>query len=87
MSIYMPSLTDDEMLRYADQAAVTDIEKELVKRYNALYDNAEGICYVEEFKASIWEIAKNLENTEERNCRAVSEELFAAIVKFEEAQR
>ena len=86
MSLYLPSLTDDELIRHSYQVATTDLEKELVKRYHALYDNAEAIPYVEVFKDAVWGVADNLGNVEGYSRSKASAELFDAVEKFEEAQ-
>ena len=56
MSIYLPSMTDEELLRHADQNAVTDLEKELMKRYHALAGNAEAserlFCAIQKFETA-----------------------------------
>lgn len=36
MEIYLPSFTDDELLRYAGVHATTDLEKELLARIETL---------------------------------------------------
>ena len=87
MTPYLLSMSNEELLRYAEQVAITELEQELVRRYNALHDNAEEISYVEDFKDAVWNIADALADTLGYNRTEASEELFDAIEKFEEAQR
>jgi len=87
MSLYLPSMSDSELLRYAEQSATTAVEEELVQRYHRLHDNAEAIEYVSEFKQVVWDQADALANVIGYNRTKASNLLFDAIQKFEGAQR
>ena len=51
MTLYLPSLTVDELFRHASQCATTELEKELVRRLELLCRNLDRIAYDASFNA------------------------------------
>ena len=84
MSAFLATLTDDELLRYAVQFAMTDLEKELIARQESLHANPERIPIVEIFKDKVWSIADELSDKDGLRRKAASTSLFNAITQFED---
>lgn len=42
--MYLPAMTDEELLRYADQAATTELEEELVNRFEGKLDEITNLA-------------------------------------------
>ena len=73
-AVYFPSMSDDEVIRYAETHAETTLEKTLVDRINKRHEPAK----VEQFVEDVRELARCMRNETE------AVELYELIDSFEQ---
>lgn len=77
--VYFPSMTLEEVLRYASQYAETELEKVLAHHLRERYTDED----VEEFKATVLSVADSIDDV---STARSSEDLYNAVDRLEQSK-